>query len=179
MHPMTPEEARTAHLQRLRDLADCRRNHDDISAENAVRNLIAGTPAYWCMANSPTSLPAYATQLANSGQSLLSAMQRMEPDTMARRIDIATAIYDQIIPLNDAAVAELELCYRMQSTFRDDIRQREERAIMEPWHPERQSDNSRAFWSDLHDKAQQRFQERKRDAHWCKPVERVGLEVAV
>lgn len=163
------EEIRTAHLLRINDIADCRDNRDTLDAENAARNLMASKPAYWHFGR--TNAASYIGYDANRTGSLTSALVAFLEGHKGEKWDVED-ILDAMIPLNDEAVAELELCYRMQAAFRDDIRQREEHAIMEPLrprprliHPEHE-----AARDDFYAVRQRRFLERQRDAHWNRPV---------
>lgn len=138
----------TDHHQRVSDIADCRRNPDGISIDNAARNLMDDKPAYWSMpGGSSLGLSAQISSLANFHGSLKTAMMEKADSLAGRNIDIARDVYDKLIPLNMMAVEELDLLYRAQSTFRErfQLLNREETAITHPFSPAWPNQDSEAY----------------------------------
>lgn len=169
------ESARQVHLQRCRDIADCRRNRDDLSIENAVRNIMAGKPAHLSMAGgSALGASCALAATANSVASLFASLDKLASFYAVRGVDIASVLLDKLIPLNAAAIDELELCYRLQSTFRDraEIVDRERKAIMDPWWPTQWTDSESSAWgySEDYRAAQDRYTARLMEGHWSRPV---------
>ena len=116
------------HLQRLHDLSLCLNNRDDITIAQTVRNLEEGKPAYWYRGR--TSGATWVVDLSHVHGSFLKALEvfiERKPN-----LRIIEDVLDNVIPLNASAVNELALCYRLQSTFRDDLADRERRAIFDP-----------------------------------------------
>ena len=186
MHTMTQEEARKAHLRRILDIAECRGNRDDLSAECAARRLIAGLPAYWHSAVSSTGAAAALVSLANHGtrtiDEALSSTYGAGSESLLLSGSRATDALDALIPLNAEAAHELLMAYSRYGTFRElrEVLSREREAIMSPHMPERTSipDTYRM----MHEAAQARFSEREREAHWGHPVtdpEKLGMIDAV
>jgi hypothetical protein len=151
--------------RRVRDIANCRRNVDDGSLEWAARNLMEDVPAYWSMKGRDASgVSSRVASLANFHGSLTQAMTELDATFAARpHIKIAVDVYDALIPLNMAAVEELDRLYRLASTFRDrdDLLSREEAAICDPYWSDFDGNETRELWSDDYAAAQARFHQRR------------------
>lgn len=166
------DDPRTAHLARIRDLGTCQDNRDDLNAENAARNLIADVPAYWHRGR--TNAAAYVAENANRAGSMLRAIADWADAHPGTYI---ASILDKTIPLNAAAVEELEFCYRLQSTHRDDLAGRERRAIFNPVYFPHMNPATRAIWDETYAACQRRFDARQGPAG--KPVTSARHAMAV
>lgn len=157
--------SRAEHIQRLHDLSLCLNNEDSIGWEAEATNLAEDRPAYWFRGQtSPASWLVMLSRCEEHDYSLLKAAEVFAD--RHPRYDMVD-VYDGVIPLNDAAVRELSLCYRLQSTFREDaeLRDRERQAIFDPVFFPRMSDEMRDRWQRQYEGCQQRWADR-RDAEY-------------
>lgn len=156
---------RAEHIQRLHDLSVCLNNEDTLGWEAEARNIEADRPAYWYRGQtSPASWLVEMSRCEEHNFSLLKAAEAFaDRHTEHDLVDV----YDGVIPLNEAAVRELSLCYRLQSTFRDDdeLRDRERQAIFDPVFFPRMSDEMRARWQSQYEGCQQRWADRRDDEY--------------
>jgi hypothetical protein len=142
------------HIQRLHDLSLCLNNRDDITIAQTVRNLEEGKPAFWYRGR--TSGATWVVDLSHAHGSFLKALEAF----VARKPNVdVLEILDGVIPLNAEAVHELALAYRLQSTFRDDLADRERRAIFDPEYFPGMSDEMRGRWAARYQECQQRWAE--------------------
>lgn len=152
------DHTRRAHIERITDLATCLDNRDDLCAENMARNLSMGVPAYWY--RGWTNAASYIVEDAGRAGSLLTALiafaERHPHDDLASHLD-------KVIPLNQPAVRDLSLCYRLQSTFREDaeLRDRERQAIRGAVYLPHMSAEVRARWAAEYASIQRRFEARR------------------
>jgi hypothetical protein len=157
--------SRADHIQRLHDLSLCLNNEDSLGWEVEARNLEADRPAYWYRGQtSPASWLVEMSRCEEHNRSLLKAAEAFaDRHTSHDMVDV----YDAVIPLNEAAVRELGLCYRLQSTFRDDaeLRDRERKAIFDPVFFPGMADEMRGRWQSQYEACQQRWADR-RDAEY-------------
>ncbi len=155
---------REQHLDRIRDLSLCLNNEDSLGAEHEARNLIEARPAYWFRGQtSPAAALVCMSRCVEHNHSLLKAAEAFaERHTQHDLVDV----YDGIIPLNEAAVDELMLCYRLQSTFRDraELADRERAAIFNPVFFPRMRQEMRDEWERVYEGCQQRWADRRDDA---------------
>ena len=162
------DDIREVHKQRISDLALCRRNWDTPCANAALANIMSGQPAYWYFGRS--SAASHVAPGANAKGSLIAALEGFAE--RHPHVGIAEDILDRLIPLNAEAIAEMELAYRLQSTFRDryELETRERDAIIEAYFPANLTIDTRLRWGEEYAAARRRFDDRQRDAHWSRPV---------
>lgn len=156
---------REQHLDRIRDLSLCLNNEDSLGAEHEARNLLADRPAYWYRGQ--TSPASWLVEMSRCEEHNFSLLKAAEVFADRHPHADQLAAYDAIIPLNEPAVRELSLCYRLQSTFRDDaeLRDRERKAIFNPVFFLRMRQDMRDEWRRLYEGCQQRWADR-RDAEF-------------
>ena len=163
--PTYEQITRAEHIQRLHDLSVCLNNEDTLGWEAEARNIEADRPAYWYRGQtSPASWLVEMSRCEEHNFSLLKAAEAFaDRHTEHDLVDV----YDGVIPLNEPAVRELSLCYRLQSTFRDDaeLRDRERKAIFDPVFFPRMSDEMRARWQSQYEGCQQRWADRRDDEY--------------
>lgn len=167
MRPLIDQQTQ-AHLDRISDLSMCCGNPDHLSAENAARALNEGKPAYWFKGRfSASALVVSAAGYEGSLTRTMIAYIDQDNEKVRNGLKSASdidAVLDGIIPLNDAAVEELALLYRYQSTFRDDLAGRERQAIYNPWFIKGMDLATRAVWEVRYAACQRRFEERRLNA---------------
>lgn len=159
---------RDALMERIDDIAMCRRNLDEVSQGNAVANILAGEPAYWSMVPGPRERAGTAPDIAyqaNYRACLIHALE--DRDEYFRPLHRSTVdnLLDQLIPLSPAAIAELGRIYRLRGMWRDpiELRNRERRAIMQPWWPRMPEGKlTRDLYELQYAKAQARFLAREK-----------------
>lgn len=150
---------REDHITRIRDLSQCLNNEDYLGMETEADNLVSGKPAYWYRGRTSAAMwVVWGSRTDEANHSFLKALETF----VSRKptIDVVGDILDNVIPLNDAAVAELQLCYRLQSTFCDDLKDRERQAIFDPEFFPRMGAATRAVWAVLYEQCQRRWAER-------------------
>lgn len=102
----------TAHINRIADLADRLKNHNDQMAKYAALNLDNRQPAFWSIHghnNQPASLFA---QTVNARASILFASTELDGYfTMNGRDVYAATWLDGLLPLNAAAGLDLVAAY--------------------------------------------------------------------
>lgn len=156
--------AHEQHIARIRDLSLYLNNEDSLGAYSEAHNLADGRPAYWHRGQfSPASALVALSRCVEHNHSLLKAAEAFaDRHTQHDLVDV----YDGIIPLNEAAVDELMLCYRLQSTFRDraELADRERKAIFDPVFFPRMRQEMRDEWERLYEGCQQRWADRRDDA---------------
>lgn len=157
--------SRAEHIHRLHDLSLCLNNEDTLGWEAEARNLEANRPAYWYRGQ--TSPASWLVEMSRCEEHNFSLLKAAEAYADRHPHQNMLDAYDGVIPLNEPAVRELSLCYRLQSTFRDDaeLRDRERKAIFNPVFFLRMSDEVRDRWQRLYEGCQQRWADR-RDAEF-------------
>lgn len=165
---MCEDPTRKALLERIEDLGRCCANLDSIDADHVAGNLGVGIPAYWYRGDRTGA--ASVVRLSHSAEHNFSFLKALEAFHARHPAYGVLEVLDGVIPLNAAAIDELTLCYRLQSTFRDDLAGRERQAIYDPHYQRHMSDEMREVWRERYGECQRRFEERQRDAHWSRPV---------
>jgi hypothetical protein len=159
----TVAATREQHLARITDLSLCLNNGDSLSAETEARNLIEGRPAYWHRGQfTAAGMLVFLSRCAEHNHSLLKACEAYVERHPNR--DLVDAL-DGVIPLNQPAIDELQFCYRLQSTFRDDLADRERTAIFNPVFFPHMSQESRDRWQAQYEGAQRRWADRRDEEH--------------
>src|SRR5689334_4287170 len=117
--PMPSPEA----LRNVRRLSSYFCNADDPGEERAAAALETGAPAYWATFKAPGLLPLwrdYANTFGGIANGL--AEYRREFATSGRDSDkrLVTIFLDKLVPLNKAAIHDLNAAYRaLLATWRD------------------------------------------------------------
>lgn len=161
-----------AHLDRIHDLSLCLNNPDEPTARNMAQRLVDGLPAYWYrgQASAASRIVSEVDDvcLITVMTGFIDAENQKLRQGLTKATDI-DATLDNIIPLNHAAVEELNLLYRLQSTFRDDLADRERAAIYSPFFIDGMDAATRAVWQTRYAACQRRWEERYaaslKDAH--------------
>lgn len=151
--------SRDDQINRLRDLSFCLNNSDDLLIEAIANNLMSGHPAYWFRGR--TSGATWVVELANCKDHNRSFLKALEVFVERKPTVDVLEILDNVIPLNEAAVHELSLCYRLQSTFRDDLADRERQAIFDPETFPHMDAAMMAVWETQYEAIQQRWANRR------------------
>lgn len=159
MRPLIDPQTQ-AHLDRVIDLATSRRNYiDGAGARRAAQNLTSGQPAYWYRGRfSAASFVGSDANRVGLKEALLYFADTHE------HFSITEDILDHLIPLNAPAIDEMDLAYRLQSTFREDLDRRERDAIYDPWYQPGIKLATRCSWNDEYEAIQARFEERRLNA---------------
>ena len=150
--------SREDHIQRLRDLGECLKNRDDVTIEQQVRKIMAGQPAYWFRGR--TSGATWVVELSACDEHNHSFLKALEAFVERHPGVTVLEILDGVIPLNAEAVHELQLCYRLQSSFRDNLADRERKAIFDPEFYPRMDPEMRARWAAEYEVIQRRWDAR-------------------
>jgi len=146
------------HLSRIADLSLCLNNRDTLGAEIEARNLSAGHPAYWYRGR--TSAAMWVVELSRCEEHNFSFLRALEAFIERHpRINVLE-ILDGVIPLNEEAVHELSIAYRFQSSFRDDLADRERKAIFDPEYFPGMDAEMRARWEAQYAECQYRWEQR-------------------
>lgn len=129
-------------MSRITTIAEALDNADTGAAQDGERNLGLDRPAYW-HTGSALSHSGALIQSANFYGSLTYAVDTALPPVAWRDGGHrAAAVFDAIIPLNEAAVDELAALYVSHSgTFRaaHELRVRERRYVLGAWPKDRPS----------------------------------------
>lgn len=149
------------HIQRLHDLSLCLNNQDNLGWEAEADNLTHGRPAYWYVGR--TSAAMWVVWMARTEDHNHSFLRALEAFVARKPTVDVLEVLDGVIPLNAEAVHELGLCYRLQSTFREDVElaDRERRALFDPEFFDGMSDEMRARWERQYEAIQQRWANRR------------------
>lgn len=126
----------TTITKRIRALADRYDNADDYAAGLAVAAYAAGLPAYWSSSRGYSNAPAgILLRYVNDEPSVALAVGAIEHDNPYSHHDYRSArLLDDLLPLNWAAVIDLEAAYRrLAHTFVsvEELHRRTERAESE------------------------------------------------
>lgn len=163
------------HVERILDLATTRRNYSTTDAVKAAENLRDGKGAYWFRGQ--FSAASFVATDANFNGSLIRALVTFADQH--KRVSLAEDVLDNIIPLNQAAIDEMQLAYRLQSTFRDDLDTRERDAIFDPYFMPGLSLKSRREWAEEYEAVQARFSERAAENLNARPVTSPAAALAI
>lgn len=117
---------------RIRTLADRLDNADTMHEEMAARNLVTRQPAYWVAKGYKNKAPVWNLLFAaNSFASLVAAERELAALFAHHNRTVADEQWlDGLLPLNEAAVADLERAYRRAGSFRtaEELRRRTDKA---------------------------------------------------
>lgn len=110
-------QERKAHLERIERLAEaCNHNMDSLACAEAADRLMEGNAAFWCTSGASDQftggIVALANMYGNLGRACLERNWRRRGDADAEKM------LDRLIPLNHAAMMQLERAYRIIGTFR-------------------------------------------------------------
>lgn len=153
-----------AHLDRIHDLSHCLNNPDEPTARNMAQRLVDGLPAYWYRGQASAASRIVSEVDDVSLITVMTVYIDSENQKLRQGLTKATDIdgtLDSIIPLNQPAIDELSLLYRLQSTFRDDLADRERAAIFNPFFIENMDLATRAVWQVRYEGCQQRWADRR------------------
>ncbi len=118
----------TAALTEIRRLSSRYMNEDTPGEEHAAEALEAGRAAYWSTTGSTNALSLWRdyVNIAGAVGDGLAAYRKDFGSKLAGDVRLIKRFLDKLIPLNDAAVADLDVAYRtLAGTWvEDDLRER-------------------------------------------------------
>lgn len=126
---MEADPARKAQLLRIEALVAELRNPDTFSASDAADRLMAGEAAFWRRTDYSDQFTGMVCSAANRCGDLQEALTACYWRAADDRV--AEAMLDEMIPLGQIAVRQLDAAYRMLGTFRSfaDLVSREAKVV--------------------------------------------------
>lgn len=155
---------RAPHIARINDLSLCLNNPDGATRDVMASRLVDGLPAYWYRGQGSAASRIVSQIDDDSLITVMVGYIDRENEKLRQGLTKATdidATLDGIIPLNQPAIEELSLLYRLQSTFRDDLADRERKAIFDPFVIDGMDMATRAIWQTRYEACQQRWADRR------------------
>jgi len=128
--PMNTDPALKPYIARVREIADRHDNGDSYAIELAAANLAARRPAYWSGSlGYSNSTAGILVEAVNRKASVLDACAELKV-CYPYRTWIETPNLDYLLPLNEAALHDLQSAYQACGTFRGmtELARRTERA---------------------------------------------------
>ena len=122
----------TAATARITALTERLDNADTVQEELAIRNLVARQPAYWVDRGFKNTAPVWTILFSANDRASLALAEDELADMFAvnNRVVADAQWLDGLLPLNEAAVADLVAAYNRAGTFRtaEELRRRTDRA---------------------------------------------------
>lgn len=119
MTTLSTHPAFAAHLSRVQSLSRSLGNENTPDEEIAAGCLCTGRPAYWNSASVYHAIHVGLLPYLNEGNGVEAAFRSFARDYQKPGFETTIPLLDRLIPLNDAAVADLMAAYEICGTFRD------------------------------------------------------------
>jgi hypothetical protein len=127
---MNTDPALKPYIARVQEIADRHDNGDTYAIELAAANLVGRRPAYWSGSKGcSNSTAGILVEAVNRKASILDACAELKV-SYPHRAWMETPNLDYLLPLNEAALYDLQGAYRVCGTFRGltELARRTERA---------------------------------------------------